>query len=59
FAALGSFRTTFYGPTALAVAEAGLQLYEASGNEVRAEYKLIAGDNFLSQTASLRLAYHF
>ena len=58
-AAFGSFRASYRGPTVLGTVEAGLQLYQAHGLEVKAEYKLSAGNSHLSQSASLRGAYHF
>jgi len=58
-AALGSFQSTNGGPSVLGNVEAGLQLYKVRGFEVKAEYTLSFGDNFLSQGAGLRGAYHF
>jgi len=58
-AVFGSFRNTLNGPSVLGVVEAGLQLYQAHGFELKADYKLGVGDSFLSQSASLRGAYHF
>jgi uncharacterized protein YhjY with autotransporter beta-barrel domain len=56
---LGSFQSTVSGPSVLANLEAGLQLYQARGFEMKAEYKLSAADGYLGQTASLRGAWHF
>jgi hypothetical protein len=56
---LGSFQQSLAGPTLLGNVEAGLQIYRAHGAEMRVEYKLSAGDSFLSQSANLRGAYHF
>ncbi len=56
---LGSFRATTSGPGAVGNLEAGLQWYRVKGLELKAEYRLSAGDAFLSQTASLRGAYRF
>lgn len=56
---IGSFSQTFVGPSVLATVEAGLQLYDAQGLDLRAEYKLAAGYSILSQTASLRLGWRF
>jgi hypothetical protein len=36
-----------------------MQLYRDGGFEVKAEYALKAGNEYLSQTGSLRAAYHF
>jgi hypothetical protein len=56
---LGAFRATFTTPSVLANLEAGLQLYEVHGLEVKVEYTLTAGDQYLNQGASLRGAWHF
>lgn len=58
-AGLGAFQATFSTPSVFANLEAGLQLYQARGMEVRVEYTLSAGDQYLSQGASLRGAWHF
>ncbi|CAN5180890.1 hypothetical protein BH10PSE6_BH10PSE6_45360 [soil metagenome] len=58
-ASLGRFQSTSSGPSALVNVEAGLQLYKVRGLEVKAEYLLSAGDNYLSQGAGLRGAWHF
>ncbi len=46
-------------PGVLGNLEAGLQLYKERGLEVKAEYMLSAGDNYLGQGANLRGAWHF
>ena len=58
-AAVGSFQSTTTSPSVLGNVEAGLQLYNKRGFELKAEYTLSAGDSYLSQGASLRGAYHF
>jgi hypothetical protein len=58
-AQFGSFRTVYAGPSVLGTVEAGLQLYRVKGLEMKAEYKLAAGDNYLSQSVGLRGAWHF
>lgn len=58
-AALGSFQTTFNGPSVLANVEIGVQLYEVRGFEAKLDYTLSAGDGFLGQGLSLRGAWHF
>ncbi|MDP3160882.1 MAG: autotransporter outer membrane beta-barrel domain-containing protein [Reyranella sp.] len=58
-ASLGSFQTTFNGPSVLANVEIGVQLYEVRGFEAKLDYTLSAGDSFLSQGLSLRGAWHF
>ncbi len=50
----------FTGPEVIGNLEAGLQLYEAKGWEVKLDYKLSAAAvNFLSQSLGLRGAWHF
>ena len=56
---MGSFQPYLQGPSVTANVEAGVQLYKSQGLEFRAEYGLIAGTSFLSQTAALRAAWHF
>lgn len=56
---LGSFQITTWGPSVMANAEIGVQLYRANGFEMKAEYILSAGDSLLTQMASLRGAWHF
>jgi hypothetical protein len=54
-----SFPISSSGPSALGTVEAGLQFYRVHGWETKVEYKLAAGDDYLSQAVSLRGAYHF
>jgi hypothetical protein len=54
-----SFSETSYGPRAIARVEAGLQLYEVKGWEMKAEYLLSATDFYLSQSVGVRAARHF
>jgi autotransporter-like protein len=56
---VGNLQSTVYGPSVLGNVEAGLQLYKTRGLEVKAEYMLSVGDNYLGQGASLRGAWHF
>jgi hypothetical protein len=58
-AGLGSVQTTGNGPNVLFDLQAGLQLYKTRGFELKAEYMLTAGDNYLGQGGSVRGAYHF
>jgi hypothetical protein len=58
-ASLGGFQATTTSPRALVNVEAGLQFYRAHGVEAKVEYALSAGDGYLSQSASLRGAWHF
>jgi hypothetical protein len=58
-AAVGTMQSTSNGPSVLGNIEAGLHLYKVRGLEVKAEYRLSAGDNYLSQGAGLRGAWHF
>jgi outer membrane autotransporter protein len=58
-AVIGSFQSTTSGPGVLGNLEVGLQLYRKHGLEVKAEYALSVGNDYLSQGASLRGAYHF
>jgi hypothetical protein len=53
------FSETSYGPRAIARVEAGLQLYEVKGWEMKAEYLLSATDFYLSQSVGVRAARHF
>ena len=55
----GTFSTTIGAPRVLGLLDIGLQVYRDKGFEVRAEYNLQANDNFVSQTGSLRAAWHF
>jgi hypothetical protein len=47
------------GPNVTGNIEAGLQLYEIKGWEVKLDYKLSAAEWFLSQSVGLRGALHF
>ncbi len=58
-AVLGTFRTPYTGPNVLGTGEAGVQVYRVNGGEVRVEYKLLAGQAFVSQSLGLRGAWHF
>lgn len=53
------FSDTSYGPRAIARVEAGLQLYEVKGWEMKMEYLLSATDFYLGQSFGLRAAKHF
>jgi hypothetical protein len=53
------FTGSIDGPNVTGNLEAGLQLYEAKGWEVKLDYRLSAADNFLSQSLGLRGAWHF
>jgi len=55
----GTFRTYTELPSALASVDVGLQLYRAGSFEARAEYSVKGANNYLSQTAAARVAYHF
>lgn len=57
--ALGSIQSSSRGPSVLANVEAGLQIYKRHGLELKAEYALSVGNDYLSQGAGLRGAYHF
>ena len=57
--AFGSSPITYAGPNVLGVVEAGLQLYQERGLDVKAEYRLATGNSVLSQNLSLRGAWHF
>ncbi len=58
-AQFGTVRTVFNGPSVLGTFEAGLQLYKAHGLEMKADYRLSAGTDYLSQSIGLRGAWHF
>jgi hypothetical protein len=58
-AGLGRIQSSSSGPAVLANLEVGLQLYRTHGFEMKAEYVLSAGNDYFSQGASLRGAYHF
>lgn len=55
--------TPFYGvvqgPSVIANVEAGLQLYQVKGWEMKLDYRLSAASAFLSQSLGLRAAWHF
>jgi hypothetical protein len=56
---LGSVQQSIKSPTAIGDAEVGMQLYRVGGFEVKADYEVRAANAYLSQTVSLRGAYHF
>lgn len=58
-ATLGSFQAPVSGPDVLGTLEAGLQVYRSHGFEAKAAYGLTAATSYLSQSATLRLAWHF
>ena len=58
-AGLGRIQSSSSGPAVLANLEVGLQLYRTHGFKMKAEYVLSAGNDYFSQGASLRGAYHF
>jgi uncharacterized protein YhjY with autotransporter beta-barrel domain len=58
-AAFGSFANYYSSPAVIGLFEGGLQLYDQHGIEFRAEYRLATAYSYLSQTASLRLGWHF
>lgn len=53
------FTGTSFGPSVVARAEAGLQLYEVKGWEMKMEYLISATDSFLGQSFGMRAARHF
>lgn len=55
----GTFRSYLNLPDVLGKVELGAQLYHTGGFEVKAEYTASFGGSFLSQSASVRLAYNF
>jgi hypothetical protein len=55
----GGLQSTGSSPSVLGNVEAGLQLYRLQSFEMKAEYTLSVGDNFLTQSAGLRGALHF
>lgn len=55
----GTFQTFINSPDVLGDLDVGVQLYRAGGFEVKAEYALKAGNEYVSQAGSLRAAYHF
>jgi uncharacterized protein with beta-barrel porin domain len=58
-ATLGTFGTETQLPNVLGDIGVGVQLYQANGFEVKAEYDTQIGSAFFSQGGTLRLAYHF
>lgn len=54
-----SFSGTSYGPSVIARAEAGLQLYEVKGWEMKLEYLISTTTSFVSQSVGMRAAKHF
>ena len=55
----GSFIFYQSAPPVTGLFDAGLQLYEQHGIEVRLEYKMAATSSTTSQTGSFRLGWHF
>ena len=55
----GTFTTYSNAPNALGRVNLGVQLYQVNGYEVKAEYGVAAGSNYLAQTGSARVTYHF
>ena len=55
----GTFSTTIKSPDVTGNLDLGVQLYHASGLDLRAEYNLRGGDSFLSQGGTLRIGYRF
>jgi hypothetical protein len=55
----GTFATVVNSPNVLGNMDFGLQLYQAHGFEVKADYDVQVGDAFFSQGGTLRMAYHF
>jgi uncharacterized protein YhjY with autotransporter beta-barrel domain len=58
-AASGTFRESFTVPSAQLNMDLGLQIYRASGIDVKAEYDLETGHSFRNQGGSLRIAHSF
>ena len=56
---IGSFDIESDIPAVLFRLDAGLQLYQDSGADLKFVYGLSAGDNYLSNTGSLRFSYRF
>ncbi|WP_121062450.1 autotransporter outer membrane beta-barrel domain-containing protein [Chachezhania antarctica] len=54
-----AFRVNIDTPNVLGTFTAGLQLYQDKGWDVRGEYRLQAGGDFLNQGGLLRLSYRF
>ena len=55
----GTFQSFIKSPSVLGNFEFGVQLYQVGGFEVKAEYNLKAGNAFLAQSGTARVAYHF
>ena len=55
----GTFQTFIKSPSVLGKLDVGVQLYQVGGFEVKAEYSVMSGSAYLSQSASARLAFHF
>ena len=58
-AADGTFSSRSNVPNVLGDVGVGLQLYQANGFEVKADYDTQIGSAFFGQAGTLRLAYHF
>ncbi|OYY87510.1 MAG: hypothetical protein B7Y12_04305, partial [Rhizobiales bacterium 24-66-13] len=58
-AGLGTFDMESDIPDVLFRLDAGLQLYQQTGAELKAIYGLSAGNDYLSNTGSLRFSYRF
>ena len=58
-AADGTFSSRSNVPNVLGDMGVGLQLYQANGFEVKADYDTQIGSAFFGQAGTLRLAYHF
>ncbi|NCA71993.1 MAG: autotransporter outer membrane beta-barrel domain-containing protein, partial [Sphingobacteriia bacterium] len=58
-AAAGTFITENRLPQTLGSLDLGLQLYQSDAFEARLEYGLQSGDDYFSQSGSLRIAYRF
>jgi Autotransporter beta-domain len=56
---LDTVQKSFKSPSVIGNADVGVQLYRVSGFEVKAEYDVGAANAYLSQSVSLRGAYHF
>jgi hypothetical protein len=55
----GTFATPVASPDVLGDIDFGLQLYQADGFEVKADYGVQLGGDYFGQGGTLRLAYHF
>jgi outer membrane autotransporter protein len=55
----GTFDVVNEGPDLLGRLNLGVQAYAKDGYEVRAQYGLQAGDNYISQSLSANLTYRF